>query len=84
MRLRPLFPHFFFRRSWNGLYKFVAVPDLQEGVQGVDVDQVTASLLATAEDLVGNRDDAFEIVRLTQSPPPRSFITERSSVGRGI
>ena len=60
MRLRLLFADFPFRRSWHGLYEFVPVPDLQQGVQDVDVDEVAAAVLAAAEDLVRDRDDAVD------------------------
>ena len=53
-----LFPHLPGRRSRHGLYKFVPVPDLQEGLEDMDVNHVTAAVLAAAEDLVGDGDDA--------------------------
>lgn len=49
-----------FRRSWHCLDEFVPVPDLEQGVEDVDVDEVAASVRAATEDLVRDRDDAVD------------------------
>ena len=82
MRFCLLFPDFSFRRSWHGLYKFVSVPDLQEGVEDVDVDQVTTSLLAATEDLIRDRDDAVDRDGPAH-PVVAASILERLQVERG-
>ena len=60
-----LFSHLPPSCSWHGLYEFVAVPDLQESVEDVHIDQMTTAVLAATEDLVRDRDDAVHRDRST-------------------